>query len=96
MSEVDLSQQSLQDLSGVIATLVQAEVETFNRSLRELTDRFNEKLTTVEQKLAVAEQKLAKADKLLDDERKTSAQLRDIVQKNSENLNNAEENIDWL
>ena len=96
MSGVDLSQQSLQDLSGVIATLVQAEVETFNRSLRELTDRFNEKLTTVEEKLAVAEQKLAEADKLLDDERKTSAQLRDIVQKNSENLNNAEENIDWL
>ena len=94
MSGVDLSQQSLQDLSGVIATLVQAEVETFNRSLRELTDRFNEKLTTVEEKLAVAEQKLAEADKLLDDERKTSAQLRDIVQKNSENLNNAEENID--
>ena len=96
MSGVDLSQQSLQDLSGVIATLVQAEVETFNRSLRELTDRFNEKLTTVEEKLAVAEQKLAETDKLLDDERKTSAQLRDIVQKNSENLNNAEENIDWL
>ena len=96
MSGVDLSQQSLQDLSGVIATLVQAEVETFNRSLRELTDRFNEKLTTVEEKLAVAEQKLAEADKLLDDERKTSTQLRNIVQKNSEHLNNAEENIDWL
>ena len=96
MSGVDLSNQSLKDLTGVIATLVQAEVETFNRSLRELTDRFNEKLSAVEQKLADAEQKLADTDKLLDDERKTSAQLRDIVEKNGENLNTAEDNIDWL
>ena len=59
MSGVDLSNQSLKDLSGVIATLVQAEVETFNKSLRELTDRFNEKLSAVELKLPEAEQKLA-------------------------------------
>ena len=80
---VELSEKSLQDLSKLIASQVAAEVAQFNQSLRTLTEQFEEKLAATEARL------LAK----LDDEVKRNTELRETIDKLSNNLTAAETEI---